>query len=618
MVGILPYFVAASLLSLGITKLCTILMPRIGMVDIPRDRHMHKAPTPVGGGIAISLTFFILGTCFVILHCGIGSFFDVFAVRGFFIPAAVITVTGVIDDRFELKSLVKLAVQVGVAVYFYFAGVSIDSVGGIILPDWLSLLLTVCWTVGIINAFNLIDGLDGVAAGLSAISAFFLAFLSLNSDNPVLALFSMIVCGACLGFLRYNFHPARIFMGDTGSMFLGTCFAYISMGMTGKTITLTGFIVPVMMIGVPLFDVFLAILRRFFRKYIKREAGVGIMSGDHDHLHHRLNGQFGNQRKTAYMLYLLAILLSLAALGISFFSPYIRTLPVMILIAVMLIVIRHATLEGYDIAKLVHDGTRSLRRNFLLTALHPVFDAAAMIAAYWIAGIVFIGRIQPYMLSLMFIFIMPYPVILGFSGVYRTHWLRAGIRRYVLLIKALLLASVFSLAGAVLWMIYKNGENCGNIAELHRFFLIFALLGIAFILFERFMLHYIESCGYRNLMLAVSRENLPKTLLYGGGIGCRIILSSQYCVSRNELMRDIIGIADDNLYLKGLNVYGFDVLGTGHGLEKIWQREHFDEIIITAQISDETEKLLREFAGKYNVKLLFFKSEFVELSADRP
>ena len=336
MVGILPYFLAAGVLSLGITKLCTILMPRIGMVDIPRDRHMHKAPTPVGGGIAISLTFFILGSCFVILHCGIGSCFDVFAVRGFFIPAAVITVTGVIDDRFELKSLVKLAVQVGVAVYFYFAGVSIDSVGGIILPDWLSLLLTVCWTVGIINAFNLIDGLDGVAAGLSAISAFFLAFLSLNNDNPVLALFSMIVCGACLGFLRYNFHPARIFMGDTGSMFLGFILAGISVIGAVKCAATIALIVPILALGVPIMDTTFAIIRRY-------RGGVPIFKPDKGHLHHRLLDLGFSQKQAVLLMYVISALLGLSAVVLNEVSG---SMSIVIVVCVLLVVFMGAKKLG--------------------------------------------------------------------------------------------------------------------------------------------------------------------------------------------------------------------------------------------------------------------------------
>lgn len=612
---LLPYFLVSGVIALLVTKVCITLMPILKMVDVPRGRHMHKKATPVGGGIAISLAFLAVGSFFLLSKYPLGSFFSIPAVKAFFIPSAVIVITGLIDDRFELNSIIKLGVQVAVAVYFYFTGSAVDSLCGIILPSWISLPLTVCWTVGIINAFNLIDGLDGVAAGLSAISAFFLSILCLTFENNFdLALFSIIICGACLGFLRYNFHPAKIFMGDTGSMFLGTCFAYISMKMTGKTITLTGLIVPVLMIGIPLFDVFLAILRRFFRKYVKRESGVGIMSGDHDHLHHRINEELGNQRKTALLLYLLAALLSMAALGISFFSSYIKTLPIMILVAVMLIIIRHATLEGYDIAKLLHDGARNLRRNFLLTALHPIFDTAAMIAAYLLAGFIFDGKIQSCIFSLMFLFIIPYPVVLGLSGIYRTHWLRIGIGRYMLLVKALLLASIFSLAGAVIWSIFHQVGR-SYILELHKFFLIFSILGISIIVFERFLLHYIESSGYRNLMLAAFRKELPKSIVYGGGIGCRILLNSQYCISRNELMRNIIGIADDNLYLKGLNVYGVKVLGTGGELEKIWKKSPFEEIIITAQISGESEKQVLEFADKYNVKLKYFKAEIVKFAS---
>jgi len=278
------------MLSLILTRICIAVLPYFGMVDIPHGRHQHRQPVPRGGGIAIILSFICVMSAVVYF---MGDLASVLSKANFVLqlapPVLLVGILGVLDDKFELGSVTKLIFQIVIAIYFFFTGAGITSIMGYSLPLWIGVPLTVVWLVVIINAFNLIDGMDGLAAGLAAISSFSMGIWCIISNRPILTTICMLVfCGSCLGFLKYNFSPARIFMGDTGSLFLGLIFAYFSMAESARCITLTGLLVPVLAMGIPIFDVFLAIVRRMYRKYIMKEPGVGIMTGDHDHLHHRL------------------------------------------------------------------------------------------------------------------------------------------------------------------------------------------------------------------------------------------------------------------------------------------------------------------------------------------
>ncbi len=170
---LLIYPLIAAILSLVITKVCVMLLPRLGYLDIPRGRHAHKAPTPRGGGIAIILSFFICFPLYLLNSSPDSSVLiqDKTKFAGFCIAASLIVLLGLIDDRFELPSWIKLAVQIVAAGVLSFSGDGFCSLLGYELPSWANFILTELWCIGIINAFNLIDGLDGLAAGLAAVSS---------------------------------------------------------------------------------------------------------------------------------------------------------------------------------------------------------------------------------------------------------------------------------------------------------------------------------------------------------------------------------------------------------------------------------------------------------------
>ncbi|MBQ3216597.1 MAG: undecaprenyl/decaprenyl-phosphate alpha-N-acetylglucosaminyl 1-phosphate transferase [Oscillospiraceae bacterium] len=298
--------VCAAILSLAATPLVKHLAHSVGAMDIPKDdRRMHKAPIPRMGGLAIFLGFMISVLIFVDI--------DV-KVRGILLGAVVILILGVLDDILALHAIPKFLVQIVAAVIVVCHGCYIDQIFGWVLPDWLSYGVSVLWIVAMTNAINFIDGLDGLAAGVSAISAGAMLVVALmlvpQGNSAVSALLLAAVVGGCIGFIPYNFNPAKIFMGDTGSNFLGFILASISIFGLFKTYAFISFAVPFLVLGLPLFDICFAVIRRILR-------GQSPMHADRGHFHHRLIDMGFSQKQAVAICYLLTAILGLVAVTLT-------------------------------------------------------------------------------------------------------------------------------------------------------------------------------------------------------------------------------------------------------------------------------------------------------------
>lgn len=312
-------FVSGVLVSIACTVLLVIYVRgaarKYGLVDRPNKRSLHQRPVPRLGGVAIVggvlaglLYFAVLQRFFPELGWVI-ALPDAWILAG----ALVMFILGVADDLSGLRALPKLAVQSLVALMVILAGFKFElpifTSGPLeALGDGLSMALTFIWIIGVINAVNLIDGVDGLAAGISvtAICSLTIA-LALTGEGPDLALASAFI-GALIGFLLYNFHPASIFMGDSGSLFLGFILATFSLPATHLTTEGLSFLVPILALGLPVMDTATAILRRALQRR-------NIFSPDRDHIHHRLLYTMGQaQRSTVCVLYGLNALFGLLAL----------------------------------------------------------------------------------------------------------------------------------------------------------------------------------------------------------------------------------------------------------------------------------------------------------------
>lgn len=304
--NVLFILVVSFMLSFMSTPIVKFLAEKFGVVDIPKDnRRMHKKTMPLMGGLAMFYGFVVSLAVFVPITRKL---------IGLFVGALIIVIVGIIDDKKNLNPLLKLVFQIVAALVAVYFGYSINFFTNPFsennIPFFLSTpyaqIISVIWIVGITNAVNFIDGLDGLAAGVSSIASLSILFISIIMENSAVTPIAAALAGCCIGFLPFNSNPAKIFMGDTGSMFLGYVLAVTSIQGAFKGVTLVSFALPMMVLGLPLFDTFFAILRRIIRR-------KPIMTADRGHLHHRLIDMGFNQKQAVAIMYSISSLLGIGA-----------------------------------------------------------------------------------------------------------------------------------------------------------------------------------------------------------------------------------------------------------------------------------------------------------------
>ncbi len=313
-------FTVALLVSYFATPYVIKLANKVGAIDIPKDeRRVHKVPTPRLGGIAIYIGFMI---AFAVVAVGFRAKAEVgmmTKMAGVLLGALIIVITGYFDDIKPLSAKKKFLIQVVAAVIVMGFGVRIEFLtnplylflGGhpAINLGILSYPLTLVWIVGVTNAINLIDGLDGLAAGVSTISSITLFAVAMFNEQLAMAILALALAGATIGFLPRNFNPAKIFMGDSGSLFLGYMLSVISIMGVLKSAAALSILVPVFAMGIPIFDTFFAMLRRIL-------SGRSIAEADKGHLHHRLLDAGLSQKQAVLTLYCVSAMLGFSAVAL--------------------------------------------------------------------------------------------------------------------------------------------------------------------------------------------------------------------------------------------------------------------------------------------------------------
>ena len=307
---LIVYVVLALLVALVISFLATPVVKtfayKVGAIDVPKDnRRMHKVPIPRLGGLAIFIGFMVSVLLFVPITP---------EMRSILLGAVIIVVLGVVDDIMALPAMLKFVVQIIAALIPALGGVRIlafsnpnifsDNLYWVL--DGLSIPITVLWIVAITNSVNLIDGLDGLANGVSAISATTMLLIALLISEAQVALVMAALVGACVGFMPYNLNPAKMFMGDTGATFLGYILATMSIQGLFKYYALISFVVPFLILGLPIFDTAFAFIRRIAH-------GQSPMHADRSHIHHRLIDMGLSQKQAVATLYVISAILGLSA-----------------------------------------------------------------------------------------------------------------------------------------------------------------------------------------------------------------------------------------------------------------------------------------------------------------
>lgn len=327
------YFYILGLLSAFVVAFAAMpvvinLSHKIGAVDHPEARKVHSKSMPRMGGMAIFLGFMLVMLVLTIKGQTGGPF------EGVIYGAVVIFLVGLADDVYQLSPKIKLLGQIAAAAVAIYSGVVVHFVAnpfdGWLHLGYFAIPVTLLWIVGITNAINLIDGLDGLAGGVSAIAAITMGIIGIIKGQPFIALVSFTLVGALLGFLPFNFHPARTFMGDSGSNFLGFVLGCLAIMGTAKSAALISLLLPIIILGIPIFDTFFAIIRRVYNKN-------PIFLPDRDHLHHRLMALGMSHRRSVLIIYGVSALFSAVAITLSFINNPMANLGLILLLILVVV-----------------------------------------------------------------------------------------------------------------------------------------------------------------------------------------------------------------------------------------------------------------------------------------
>ena len=609
---------AAFALCYVFTPLCRAFARACGMVDQPSARRINTRPTPRAGGLAVYLatTLAVLGYM-AVTGAPASAFAPGASVLRLMALAGALVAVGLLDDKFGLPPLVKLAGQVGVALgAFLWCGVGFRSIALLAwMPPALDAFCTVFWIVGAINAFNLIDGLDGLATGLALIAAVGMGGALFFAGRPHATLVYFAFAGSCLAFLRYNFHPASVFLGDSGSMFLGFTLSTLALSMASGDSFFVSLGVPLLAMGVPIFDTSLAILRRTLRAVLTREehgadeGNAHVMQADTDHLHHRILRHFVSQRKAACALYALAAFFVAVGFGGLALRDRAAGLFILAFIVAVVIVVRDMRrIELWDAARLLntmahdpaHDSRR--RRHMLAIPYYVAMDVALLVAVNLFAALALGRHVDARLLRAdLPLRVAPVFFCLILFRAYVTVWSRALISNYMRLAAACFVGTMASAAATIL--LHRPHASLLVGSALVFVLSVLALSGVRLLRPVLRDLFYALDSGRLAESPATSR-----VVVYGAGL--------RYGLFRRELVRSssrnarvIVGLIDDDILLRGLCIGGLRVHGTLNQAREILRRLRADAVVVTCVLSPERLAVARKVFAEAGVKVTVWTCE---------
>src|SRR5215204_4161871 len=567
--------IAASFcLALVLTPLVRAFARRFGFVAVPKTDRWHKKPTAMLGGTAIWLS--------VIITCLAFSLNQITYGREILLASTFMFFVGLVDDLIHIKPYQKLIGQILGSAFVVYYGLSLPWTGSMLL----NMALAIFWLIGITNAINLLDNMDGLASGIAVIAAGFLSLSFVNSGQFTEALVLLIFAGALLGFLVYNSNPASIFMGDCGSMFVGFFLASSAlMNVSGgrSRSLLPVLAVPILVLFIPIFDTtFVTVLRKF--------SGRAASQGGRDHTSHRLVALGMSERHAVWMLYgfaalsgLLAIIVQRARLDVSLAAIAGFTI-LLTLIGVYL-----AGVKVYDES----EEEMALKEKPLYAFLVDVsykrrifevlLDVVLVILSYWASYAINFPPSSP--AWQLFIRTLPVLVFMKMSvflvmGVYRGLWRYTSMSDLIVFAKAVALSSVASLLLIPFALRFEDFSRKVFPMDLVLMFLFLAGSRIAFRLF-------------RQLVPAVGKQNGRRVLIYGAGDGGELLLRELR--NNQELSLAPIGFLDDDPAKSGKVIHGLRVFGGNGDLGTVCSQHEVDEVVISSMkmTEERIEEVLR-------------------------
>lgn len=600
-------FLAGMLAALVITPLWRRLAPHWGFMDPPGARKVHQQPVPRGGGIAVFIGFHV--ACAVIFLFPWKPFAGQLSIEWWFrfLPlSAGVVALGLLDDRFNLKPLAKLIGQLVLGAAAYSLGFRLQNLFGFPLPGWLDFAATAFWFVALMNAFNLIDGVDGLATGIALIAAGGIGLSLVFRGAPGDVLLFLGFAGACLGFLRYNFVPASVFLGDTGSLFLGFTLATLSISTHSKASFMAGIGVPLLAVGVPLFDTLLAVWRRSMRRILSRasggEAGLGIENADADHLHHRLLRRGFGQGQVAGLLYGATLLLVLVGLLASAFHDRALGILVLAFLLAAYTVVRHlAGIELNASGQVVLQGlSRPVRRNRTLLfyiAGDLLILNVALLAGHALLdlqdGALDVSLKAAWLRSAPMDLFIPFVLLLLFRS-YSRVWYLARVSEYASTGLAVVLGYAVA-CGLHLLVARSRGEAL----SLVLYYLLLAGLAAPAIVFSRAALRVVQDLmQWRTKGPGPDGVVPARALVCGAGYRTTLFLRQISFRANDRAPVEVVGLVSEDAAITGHAVHGIRVVGTCRELPALIARHRIDVLYLVEAVADaDVEDLRRMLKG---------------------
>ena len=603
-----PYwgmFLGALALSLALTPLVRSLAIRFGMVDAPSARRINKTPIPRGGGVAVYIATSVMVCIYAYLSKDAvwgGMMHDIVLYRLVAI-AGLLCLAGLVDDKFGMAPVVKLLAQILVAAAaHFFCGVGFHAMFPD-LPAWVDAFLTICWIVGAINAFNLIDGLDGLASGLASIGTIGMIGALFFTSRAEVSLVHFAFLGACLGFLRYNFNPASVFLGDSGSMFIGFFLSSISLLMSTPKSMFVSVGVPLLAMGVPIFDTSLAIIRRtlralIFREEKKSEGGShNVMQADTDHLHHRILRTFFSQRKAVFVLYAFAFFLTLIGIGGIILEGRSVALFIVGFIVVVVVIFRDMRrIELWDAGRLMNNAVHSAKFpvrkkiHMLSVPLYVAGDVVMLFVAWFLTSLGMGDSVsEAAMRKWMLARIIPVILCLVMFRVYATVWSRAQFSNYIRLVAAVFFGSLFSCA-----IILSVADV--QYLKMMRYTVLFFLIATVGLISVRVVRQIARDFFYSiDTGRLKDAADVSRVLVYGAGLKYRAFRRDLVRAVPSCTRRIMVGIIDDDILLRGKYIGGMKVHGTFEEAPEIIARLKVDAVVIACILPpDELDAAVRK------------------------
>ncbi len=612
-------FVIPLVLSMLITPLVIRFARRVGAMDQPNQRKIHQYPIPRLGGIAIYASFFLSLLLFFYLDPALHPFTAMapqIAVM-LVVSLTIVLLLGIWDDMRALSAFSKLAGQCVAAAIVYLAGFRISVITH---PFDLSLLhlglldfpATVLWIVAITNAFNLIDGLDGLASGVAFIVSLTTCLISFLKGDLATAMLALILAGSVLGFLRYNFNGARIFLGDSGSLFLGFLLAILSMTSSTKGSTAFSLLVPVLALGLPIMETVLSMIRRFLGSILPDQPEPKSLSGklfsmfipDAGHIHHRLLAQGLSHRTAVLLLYIVSCVFGIGALAVTLTNNVTAT--------AILIAIGVATFVG--VRQLRYKEMAVLRNGVLLPLYErPMLNSTffqgfldlAFIALAFTASHFFVYRSREVLFDTTFL--QRLAIVCGIqltifhlSGLYKGTFRQLGIGDILRIVKSTTLSSIVSWTVIAFLPWPLNAVNATHIV-LNFYLLLSLVLG------TRFSFHVLDY-----LSRSKNVDGKKKVIIYGTGASGIMIL--QQLLQDRELHLAPLGFLDDDPRLEGKRLNGYPVFGGHWKLARLARTTEIEELIISGDsVKPRVFARLVETARSMGISVRRFSLSFEEV-----